>query len=63
MAPNDISAPRDGASCSICGKPMVRAYRPFCSARCRDIDLSRWLHGVYRIETDEDPDGEQNDAG
>ena len=42
---------------------MVRTYRPFCSARCRNIDLSRWLHGVYRIETDEDPNSEQNDAG
>jgi endogenous inhibitor of DNA gyrase (YacG/DUF329 family) len=25
------------------------AYRPFCSARCRDVDLARWLGGGYAI--------------
>jgi endogenous inhibitor of DNA gyrase (YacG/DUF329 family) len=42
------------ACCPICGKPAAAAgYRPFCSARCRNIDLGRWLKGSYRIETDE----------
>jgi uncharacterized protein len=55
MKPNDSSimplAP--SAACPICGKPTTAAHRPFCSARCRDIDLGRWLKGTYRIETDE----------
>jgi endogenous inhibitor of DNA gyrase (YacG/DUF329 family) len=36
-------------------------YRPFCSKRCADIDLNRWLGGVYAIPAagaDEDEDGE-----
>lgn len=35
--------------CSICGKPAVTRYRPFCSRRCADIDLGRWLSGSYVI--------------
>jgi endogenous inhibitor of DNA gyrase (YacG/DUF329 family) len=44
-------------SCPICGKPADPRTRPFCSRRCADIDLHRWLGGVYRIETDEPPEG------
>lgn len=47
-------------SCPICGKARVEAVRPFCSPRCREIDLGRWLSGSYVIaggRTDED--GEQ----
>jgi endogenous inhibitor of DNA gyrase (YacG/DUF329 family) len=45
--------------CPICGKPKVQAYSPFCSRRCADVDLHRWLSGVYRIEgkVDEEEDG------
>ncbi|SHI62167.1 DNA gyrase inhibitor YacG [Wenxinia saemankumensis] len=43
-------------SCPICGKPGSTAYRPFCSRRCADVDLARWLGGGYRIQTDEAPD-------
>jgi len=39
--------------CPICGKPTVEATRPFCSKRCADIDLSRWLKGVYAIPVEE----------
>ena len=42
--------------CPICGKPATARHRPFCSARCAQIDLGRWLKGNYRIETDEPPD-------
>ncbi|MFM7334744.1 MAG: DNA gyrase inhibitor YacG [Tabrizicola sp.] len=43
-------------SCPICGKPVVAAYRPFCSRRCADVDLGRWLTEGYRIpaETEEE---------
>ncbi|RME17826.1 MAG: DNA gyrase inhibitor YacG [Alphaproteobacteria bacterium] len=36
-------------SCPICGKETARAYRPFCSRRCADVDLGRWLGGQYAI--------------
>jgi uncharacterized protein len=36
-------------SCPICGKPPADAYRPFCSKRCADVDLGRWLKGGYAI--------------
>jgi hypothetical protein len=36
-------------SCPICGKPADEKYRPFCSRRCADIDLGRWLKGDYVI--------------
>ena len=47
-------------SCPICGKPQVAEYRPFCSRRCADVDLGRWLTESYRIpaETDGEVDGE-----
>ncbi|PTV94401.1 hypothetical protein C8J27_108137 [Rhodobacter aestuarii] len=36
-------------SCPICGKDADPKYRPFCSKRCADIDLARWLNGSYVI--------------
>jgi endogenous inhibitor of DNA gyrase (YacG/DUF329 family) len=46
--------------CPICGKPAVEASKPFCSERCRDVDLNRWLSGSYAIpgrkDADEDAD-------
>jgi endogenous inhibitor of DNA gyrase (YacG/DUF329 family) len=44
--------------CPICGKPSVEASKPFCSDRCRDVDLNRWLSGSYAIpgRPDEDDD-------
>ncbi len=42
--------------CPICGKPASLAHRPFCSARCAQIDLGRWLKGNYRVPTDDAPD-------
>ncbi len=48
-------------TCPICGKPATERYRPFCSRRCADVDLGRWLTGAYAIpagaegETDSPP--------
>jgi endogenous inhibitor of DNA gyrase (YacG/DUF329 family) len=36
-------------SCPICGKPAAAAAAPFCSARCADVDLHRWLNGSYAL--------------
>ena len=47
--------------CPICGTKAEAAYRPFCSARCRDVDLGRWLGGGYANAggaVDADEDGE-----
>lgn len=43
------------ARCPICGKPTEPKLRPFCSRRCADVDLNRWLGGAYRVETQEIP--------
>jgi endogenous inhibitor of DNA gyrase (YacG/DUF329 family) len=42
-------------SCPICSKPAADQHRPFCSQRCVNLDLARWLDGAYRIPTDEAP--------
>ena len=42
------------AGCAICGRPMGPEYRPFCSKRCANVDLQRWLGGVYAIPAVED---------
>jgi endogenous inhibitor of DNA gyrase (YacG/DUF329 family) len=47
--------------CPICGKPSSQQYHPFCSARCADIDLNRWLSGSYVIPA-EPAEDEANDA-
>jgi uncharacterized protein len=44
--------------CVICGKPQAEGLAPFCSRRCADVDLNRWLTGVYAIpsaEEDQEP--------
>jgi endogenous inhibitor of DNA gyrase (YacG/DUF329 family) len=42
--------------CPICGKQAAEASRPFCSERCRDVDLNRWLSGSYAIPGAKDED-------
>jgi hypothetical protein len=51
-------------SCPICGKAADAKYRPFCSRRCADVDLGRWLTGGYALPvTDEDEvEAEENQA-
>jgi endogenous inhibitor of DNA gyrase (YacG/DUF329 family) len=60
-----MTAPAAGAAapCPVCRKPQVPRYRPFCSKRCADVDLARWLRGDYVIpgrdgEAREPPEGE-----
>ena len=54
-----MSLPRrkdGGGRCPICRRPRDESFKPFCSKRCADIDLARWLEGRYAIpgrETDE----------
>ncbi len=51
---------RKTVPCPICGKPSSQANHPFCSPRCQDIDLNRWLSGSYVIparDDEKDEDG------
>jgi endogenous inhibitor of DNA gyrase (YacG/DUF329 family) len=50
------------SSCPICSKPRVERYRPFCSKRCADIDLGRWLKGNYVIPADATNDTVSSDS-
>ena len=56
--PAKTGASRPAKPCPICGKPAVAASKPFCSERCRDVDLNRWLSGSYAIPARE---GEEED--
>ena len=51
------------AFCPICNKPTVDKFRPFCCKRCADVDLNRWLKGVYAVpaKEEEDEDGAKPD--
>jgi endogenous inhibitor of DNA gyrase (YacG/DUF329 family) len=44
--------------CPICAKPVEPVFRPFCSKRCADVDLNRWLVGTYAIPTNESEEDE-----
>jgi uncharacterized protein len=54
--------------CPICGKPAGEPnqakFAPFCSPRCKDVDLNRWLKGAYAIPAVEsdDPDQEEGES-
>ncbi len=68
MSANDNS-PRERETakepgCPICGKRRDPRYHPFCSKRCADIDLHRWLKGSYVIPgAERDHETEQGEAG
>ncbi len=49
--------------CPICAKMSIDRFRPFCSTRCANIDLHRWLGGRYAIPTEETPDPLSPGAG
>jgi uncharacterized protein len=61
-APNDAAKAASAARakrCPICGKPAVAEFKVFCSRRCADVDLNRWLSGVYVVpgKAEEEEDG------
>jgi endogenous inhibitor of DNA gyrase (YacG/DUF329 family) len=59
---SESTAPRL-APCPICGKLALPQFRPFCSKRCADVDLHRWLSGRYAVPVTEvdDEDGARID--
>ena len=58
-----------GKPCPICSKPALLEFRPFCSRRCADVDLNRWLSGVYtlqgedRVEEGKEGEGSPDEGG
>lgn len=58
--PEDTSRSRGAATpaCPICGRPRQPDWRPFCSRRCADVDLGRWMVGSYAIPTEDRPETE-----
>lgn len=48
-------------TCPICAKETRPACRPFCSKRCADIDLGKWLSGDYAVPS-RDPEDLQEAA-
>ena len=68
--PAKVTPLRPRRACPECGKPSARETYPFCSNRCKAVDLNRWLSGSYvipgRSEEEEqdltptsDPDGQE----
>jgi endogenous inhibitor of DNA gyrase (YacG/DUF329 family) len=64
------STPKRSAACPICRRPVEARFRPFCSARCADVDLGRWFNESYRVpsvesdeEIDEQVDGREDLPG
>jgi uncharacterized protein len=65
---DDMPRAKPVRPCPVCGKAAVAKYRPFCSERCRMVDLGRWFSGSYSVPTDEKPadtapDARAGDAG
>ncbi|WP_159999239.1 DNA gyrase inhibitor YacG [Roseomonas sp. 18066] len=60
--PSDTPPPKKRPRCPICGQASDPAHRPFCSDRCKQVDLGRWLKGDYAIPgpplEEEDPEGQ-----
>jgi len=46
-------------SCPICRKETNKAFRPFCSKRCADLDLAKWFSGDYAVPSSDPEDVEQ----
>ena len=50
------------STCAICGKALEPGAAaesplyPFCSRRCKLVDLMRWCDGRYAVVNDMDPD-------
>jgi uncharacterized protein len=56
------SAKAAGAKCAVCGKPVDPAHRPFCSPRCKQVDLNRWLTEAYRVPDRPGTDDDEAEA-
>ena len=58
----DVVPLRPPKPCPNCGKPSTRKAYPFCSSRCADVDLNRWLSGQYVVPGRPLEDGDEDEA-
>ena len=61
----NVTPLRPRRPCPECGRPSAREAYPFCSTRCKEVDLNRWLSGAYAIpvrDDEEDEDGASSPA-
>ncbi|MEL6978071.1 MAG: DNA gyrase inhibitor YacG [Pseudomonadota bacterium] len=54
MSQGELKTRTATSRCPICGAPTAPAFRPFCSQRCADIDLGRWMTGAYAVPAEEE---------
>lgn len=59
---DNVTPLRAKLPCPECGKPSARDTYPFCSVRCKNIDLNRWLSGSYVIPGRDDEDEAEQPA-
>ena len=50
-------------ACPVCGKPALPEHRPFCSVRCGEVDLQRWLVGTYAVPAEEGEEQPSDEPG
>jgi endogenous inhibitor of DNA gyrase (YacG/DUF329 family) len=60
MSASPSDRPAAGRKCPTCGAPATVAHHPFCSRRCADADLNRWLTGLYAIPARPDDESDQD---
>ncbi|HXW18916.1 MAG TPA: DNA gyrase inhibitor YacG [Roseiarcus sp.] len=62
IAANNDRGRARARQCPICGRPRSERHRPFCSRRCAEVDLHRWLKGAYVIGGRDDEKDRASDA-
>jgi endogenous inhibitor of DNA gyrase (YacG/DUF329 family) len=60
--PENVTPLRPKRPCPECGRPSSRETYPFCSVRCQNIDLNRWLSGAYVLPGAEEETGESGEG-
>ncbi len=60
--PSNVAQLRPKRPCPECGRPSARETYPFCSTRCKNVDLNRWLSGAYAIPATEEADDSKDDV-
>jgi endogenous inhibitor of DNA gyrase (YacG/DUF329 family) len=63
MPSDNVTPLRPPKACPECGKPSTRENYPFCSSRCKAVDLNRWLSGSYVIPGPEDETASETPEG
>jgi uncharacterized protein len=53
---------KSSGKCPNCAAATKKEFRPFCSRRCADLDLGRWLKEDYRIPSQEEAPDTQDGA-